>query len=151
MRKQLGVVLAALLAITFLFQGTASAFQRESEWCAEDPIFNVLGSHFRITTTIGAPVSAVKSVFYTVIVPQDAVGSATAHVTNGQRIPTSVQLSYTGPAANGGNFDVTVQITVDAPSATNVRADLSGPSVTADSRQTQTPSTLGWTFSVAAK
>lgn len=130
MRKRIGAAIAALLMLAALTQTTASA--RDIGWCDDDPVFKVLGGHFRITTTIQAPASDVGGVTYIVTVPSDAVDSATAHYPQGNKIPTSVTFVSSGtPAGDATSFPVSVSIAIDPSVAAT--AVLTGPSVSADS------------------
>ncbi len=142
---------AALVMAAALTQTTAYA-ARDIEWCAEDPVFSVLGSNFRVTTTVGAAASEVDGITYEVTVPSDATGAATAHFPQGHRIPTSVVFLYQGAAAgDSSSFSVTVTITVSGPSGASVNADLSGPSVTRASWSGSAGAAFSHTFDVSAK
>lgn len=118
--------LAGLLIVTALMGGSASA---GVEWCAEDPVFQVLGANFRVTTSVSAPASSVSSIVYDVTLPSDAAGSAAVHYPKGRRLPTTVNVTYTG--ASGSTFQVSMQVTVISSQPADVLVSLTGPSVTA--------------------
>lgn len=146
--RQLGYLLATVLMVTALTGGTVAA--RDIEWCAEDPVFKVLGSHFRVTTTIQAAASSVESISYVVSVPRDAGDTATAHYPQGRRLPTTVEINNDGVIlGDPSTFLVTVSILVSGPSGASVTAYLSGPDVAADSWTFAAGSSFSKTFSVS--
>lgn len=146
--RKVGYLLASLLVATALMGGTASA---DIEWCAEDPVFLVLGSQFRLTTNVALASSDVSEIVYVVTLPSDAEGSAAVHFPNSKRLPTTVWLRYTGPASSDGSFGVSVSVTVTAEASAAVRVDLEGPSVTATSFDGRTNKGIRAQFDVTTK
>ncbi|MBI2324897.1 MAG: hypothetical protein HYY42_00675 [Chloroflexi bacterium] len=147
--RRLGYLLATLLAVTALTAGTASA---DIEWCAEDPVFHVLGSQFRLRTNVATSASDVTGIAYVVTLPSNAEGSASVQFPRSKRLPTTVELLYTGPAYSGdGTFAVSASVTASAGSGADVRVDLKGPSVTSASFSGTTNEAIRAQFTVSAK
>ena len=140
------------LVVALLLTGTTAQAARDMEWCAEDPVFKVFGSHFRLTTTIAAAASAVDGVEYVVTLPSNAEGSATVRFPRGARIGTTVTFRYTGPAYGGtGTFGVDASVLASASVDAAVRVELSGPSVAAATFTGSTNRTIASHFDVAGK
>lgn len=124
--RRLGYVLASLVMAMSLTGTTAMA---DIEWCAEDPVVNIRGTVFRLTTNIQASASSVSGLTYEIVLPSDAQGITTVAYPQGKRLPTTVNVSYTGPASSEGAYSVSASVTVDGPAGTAVRLDVSGPTV----------------------
>lgn len=149
MRKLVNVFATLVLATAFS-GGTASA--KDIEWCAEDPVFLVLGSQFRLTTNVAASVSDVSGIAYVVTLPSNAQGSASVQFPRSDRLPATVELRYTGAAySGGGTFDVSASVTASAASSADVRVDLAGASVTSASFSGRTNKAIRAAFTVSAK
>jgi hypothetical protein len=133
-----------------LTQSSADA-HRDIEWCAEDPVFTVLGATFRITTSVNSPASAVTRIVYVVEVPQNA-GHVTVIIPPGEVLAsvTEVQIKKTGEAYEAGqdSFEVRVSITVSGPDQAKVLAQLDGPSVEFDTFKGKTGKPLTFKFDV---
>ena len=140
---------ASILLVAAFAGGTAAA--KDIEWCAEDPVFQVLGSNFRLTARVEAPRSQVRGISYDVTLPSDALGDARAHYPARGPIQTNVGFNFTGAASGATSFVVSVELGVDAPPGTVVHLSLSGPSVD----ETTVSGTVGQmptlTFHVAKK
>lgn len=146
--KRLGYLLATLLISTALTAGTASA---DIEWCAEDPVFLVLGSQFRLTTNVATSASSVTGIAYVVTLPSNAEDSAAVRFPQSARLPTTVELRFSGPAYDGGgSFAVSARVTASGSDA-DVRVDLAGPSVTSASFAGTTNKAIRAQFTVSAK
>ncbi|HEX9436813.1 MAG TPA: hypothetical protein VGA16_06610 [Candidatus Limnocylindria bacterium] len=128
--RRLGYVMTTLLLATALTGATAAA--RDIEWCAEDPVFSVLGSQFRITTSVATSASNVGALTYVVTLPSNAEGDASVQFPRSTRLPTSVELRYSGaPYSGTGTFTVSASATVSASTDADVTVDVDGASVTA--------------------
>lgn len=125
--RRLGYLLASLLMATALMGGAASA---DDEWCAEDPVINIRGTVFRLTTSIRTNASAVTGLTYDVTLPADAEGVTTVAYSQGKRLPTTVNITYAG-ASSTAAYAVSASVTVSGTDGTEVRLDLTGPSVAA--------------------
>ncbi len=148
--RRLGVALAAVLLASLLSQGNAVA-SRDLEWCAEDPVFTLLDSTFSITTFVHAPAADVSGIAYVVEVPRNAE-KVKVRYPGGRPVPTTVQISYTGPAADDDDsFAVTVQVTVTSSRSTDTRIELGGRSVTAQTFTGTTNTTKTLSFTVTPK
>lgn len=143
--RRLGLVFATLLMTTTLMGGSASA---DDEWCAEDPVFNIRGTVFRLTTSIRANASTVTGITYDVILPADAEGVTTVAYPQGKRLPTTVNVTYTG-GSPAGSYAVSASVTVSGAAGTEVRLDVSGPSVAGLSKTGSTDSPVTATFTAA--
>jgi hypothetical protein len=144
--RRMGYVLVSLVLAMSLTGTTAMA---DIEWCAEDPVFQVNGANFRLTTRVAASASDVQGIAYVVTLPRDA--DASVHYPQGSRLPATVELRYTGAPSTGGTVEVSVAVTVSASADTDVRLDLAGPSVTAASFDGRTNKTLRAQFSAATR
>lgn len=103
----LGRLFAAAVAASMLV-GAAGASGAESDWCAEDPIFNVDGVSFAVTSYWPAVnADQVSSVAYVVDVPWDARVSYV--VPPGQPVPATVTWNR-----QSRERDVVVHATVNA-------------------------------------
>lgn len=149
MRRSGAVIAGLMLALALAQGGTAQA--RDLEWCSEDPVFQVFGSTFHITTTIADPASSVSSIAYTVVVPSNAAGAAWAQFPAGHPAPTTVTFRYTGAAYDGSSatFSVKVTVTVAAADDVSVTSDLSGSAVSAAEFVGQTNKSFSFKFDVA--
>ena len=124
--RRLGHVTLAVLLMTALMGGAASA---DIEWCAEDPVVDVLGSQFRLTTLVHSPAADVRGIAYVLDVPSNA-GQVGISYPGGSPIPTTVEVRYTGEAAEPGeDFGVRVSVTVSYAGRTEVLVRLDGRSV----------------------
>lgn len=124
--RRLGYLLATLLMVTALGSGTASA---DIEWCAEDPVIDVLGAQFRLTTLVRSPASQVIGIAYVIDVPSNA-GAVGVSYPDGSPIPTTVDVRYTREAAGpGADFGVRVSVRVRYAGRTEVIVRLDGRSV----------------------
>lgn len=149
--RRLGVVVASLMLATTLAQGSP-AQARDTEWCAEDPVFQVLGAHFRLTTEISASASSVGSVAYVVDLPANAQGASAVHFPQGRRLATSASLTYNGAAYDGsGGFAVSGTVTVTGPDGVAVSVTLAGPSVATATYAGSTNSAIAFQFDAAAR
>ena len=139
------VVMAAILA------GSSADAQRDVEWCAEDPVFTVLGAEFRITTFVNSPASAVTRIVYDVEVPKNA-GAVGVKIpaTEALAAVTTVRVHKTGPSydAGDGSFRVRVSVTVSGPDHAKVVAQLDGASVKAKEFNGHTQRALNFHFDV---
>jgi hypothetical protein len=124
--RRLGIFLATVLAAAVLTGGTAGA---GLEWCDEDPVINIRGTVFRLTTSIQANAADVSGITYDVVLPSDAQGITTVAYPQGKRLPTTVNVSYTG-APSADSYAVSVSVTVSGPAGAEVRLTWEGPSVT---------------------
>lgn len=147
--RRLGYLLASVLMVTALTGGIASA---DIEWCAEDPVFHVLGSQFRLTTNVASEAAAVSGIAYVVTLPSNAAGDASVRFPPSKRLPTTVELRYTGPAYSGsGTFAVSASVTAFTSTDTDVRVDLAGPSVSSASFSGRTNKAVRAHFTVSAR
>lgn len=144
--RRLGYVLGSLVLAMSLTGTTALA---DIEWCAEDPVFQVNGANFRLTTNVAASASTVTGIAYVVTLPRDA--DASVHYPRSSRLPATVEFRYSGAPASDGTVDVSVSVTVSASEDADVRLDLAGPSVTAASFDGRTNKTLRAQFSAATR
>lgn len=118
--RRIGAAAAAFLATAALLGGIARA---GVEWCAEDPVFTILGAQLSVTTTVGAPASSVSGIAYVLEVPANA-GTVTVEYPGGTPIATTVQIRYTEPVyRRGGSFPVRLTTTVASARATWVRVN----------------------------
>lgn len=147
--RRLGVALATFLVAALLLQGNASA-SRDIEWCAEDPVFTVLDGTFSVTTSVHAPAANISGIAYVVEVPENAE-RVKVRYPGGRRVPTTVQISYTGPAAGDDAFAVSVHVTVTSSRDTETRIELAGRSVTAQTFTGTTNTTTSFGFTVTPK
>jgi hypothetical protein len=150
--RHLGLGLAsALVAVSLTFGGADPAAARDIEWCAIDPIVNVLGAQFRLATRIAAPASSVTSVSYVLHLPSNAEGTVSMGVAQGP-IAQTVEVRYDQPAASGrnGSFRVSVEVTANATDRVAMAIDVSGRSVTSETFEGSTNRTLHLKFYVAA-
>lgn len=144
--RKFSVFLASLVMTSLLVAGTAAGGH---EWCAEDPVFQVLGANFRITTSVNAPASAISRITYDVTLPSDAEGATAFHFPQGRFLPTTVNVTYAGNS--GASFPVTVRVTVTSSTAAAVVVDLTGPDVTAARETGDTSSATVLVFNATAK
>ena len=145
--RRLGYLLATVVVATALMGATATA-KYGNEWCDEDPVFNIRGTVFRLTASIRANASDVTGVTYDVTLPGDAEGVTTVAYPQGRRLPTTVNVTYSGPSSET-SYSVSALVTVSGPAGTAVRLHLSGPSVAAQSWTGSTESAVTATFSAA--
>ncbi len=124
--RRLGVVAVMVLMASLL--SASPALARDIEWCAEDPVFHVLGANFRVTTSIHLPASSVTAIVYDVTLPSDAE-DATRYTLTG-RLPTTVNLHYDGAPSSDGTFAVAVNVTVSPSADTVLTASGHGVTVT---------------------
>jgi hypothetical protein len=143
--RRLGSVLATLLVTTALMGGTVGA---GVEWCDEDPVFNIRGTVFRVTTSIQASASDISGLTYDVVLPSDAADVTTVAYPQGKRLPTTVNVSYTGAPSNG-SYAVSVSVTVSGPAGAAVRLAWAGPSVTEGTSDGSTGSAVTANFTAA--
>jgi hypothetical protein len=147
--RKLGSLLAAVLIATALMQGTASA--RDIQWCAEDPIIELLGAQFRLTANINLPASAVSGISYVITVPENA-GEVKVTFPPGDVLAaiTSVTIQRTGEAfdADDDEFEVRVALTVSSAEKAKVVVVLDGRSVDDESFNGRTNKTLKFGFDV---
>ena len=146
--KRLGVVLA-MVAGMILAQGSPAG--AGNEWCSQDPVIQLLGSQFHVTTSVAAPASSVEGIAYQITVPSNAT-DAVAQFSQGNRLPSTVQFQYSGAAYDGsGTFSVRVTVLVSAATAADVQVDVSGRSVSDASFSGSTSKKVSFTLDVAAK
>jgi hypothetical protein len=136
--KRLASVVATIVLAAILSGSNAYAF-RGVEWCAEDPVFHVLGTTVAVTTYVHAPADAVTSITYIVEVPSNA-GDVRVNYPGGRKIPTTVDISYSGAAYTSGAFAMNVSVTVTGPDGRETRTQVSGKGV-ADATYTGTTNT----------
>lgn len=150
--RWLGVAATSLLLMATLVQ-SAPAAARDIEWCDEDPVFQVLGANFRITTTVSAAAASVGGIAYSVDLPSNAAGSAVVRFPSGYPVRTTVTLSYKGAAYDGSSatFPVKVTVYVTGPDGTSVSSALTGPSVTNATFAGSTNSKLTFRFDAAGR
>lgn len=118
--RRLGYVLASLVMAMSLTGTTALA---DIEWCAEDPIIDVLGTRFDLTTQIGTSAASVSKISYVVELPSNA-GPVRVSFPPGDALAaiTDVQIVKTGEPVEPGDdeFEVRATVTVTAPGGTPV-------------------------------
>lgn len=144
--RRLGYVLGSLVMAMSLTGTTAMA---DIEWCAEDPVVNIRGTVFRLTTNIQADAASVSGLTYDLVLPADAEGLTTVAYPQGKRLPTTVTVSYGGPASSEGAYAVSASVTVAGPAGTAVRLDVSGPTVQSTSWHGFTNSAVAASFTAS--
>jgi hypothetical protein len=125
--RRLAYVVAATVMTVILSGSSAYAF-REVHWCAEDPVIHLLGTKVEIVTLIHSPASAVSNVTYTVQVPANA-GDVKVTYPGGRKIPTTVNIGYTGSEYASGSFTMNVSVTVTGPEGRETITQVSGKGV----------------------
>jgi len=147
--RRLFMALSMVLAL-----GLAQAIPAAAgnEWCSQDPVVQLLGSQFHVTTRVAAPASSVDSISYVVEVPANAT-DAVAHFSQGKRLPSTVSFEYTGAAYDGtsATFSVRVRVLVTAAAEADVLVEVSGRSVSRDTVPGQTGESISFELDVAAK
>lgn len=118
--RRLGYLLAGLVMATSLMGTVAAA---GVEWCAEDPIIDVLGTRFDLTTEIGTAASSVSRISYVIVLPSNA-GPHRVSFPPGDVLAaiTDVTVLKTGEPLERGEreFHVRATVTVTAPDGTQV-------------------------------
>jgi hypothetical protein len=135
--------LAGLVVATALVGGTVSA---DNEWSPNDPVFNIRGTVFHLTTSVQADAWDVTSITYDVTMPADAEGATTVAYPRSGRFPTIVNVTYAGAPSGPTYYEVSVSVSVSGPAGAAVRLDLTGPSVTAQSWTGTTNSAVSANF-----
>jgi hypothetical protein len=121
--------MVAALVMTSVLTGTTAHAWRDNQWCAEDPVFQLLGARVSVTTYVHSPASTVSGIAYEVEVPSNA-GTVRVTYPGGRRIPTTVNVSYTGAVAGDDSFSMKVSVTVTGPSGRETLVYVSGRSAT---------------------
>lgn len=131
--RRLAYVLTSLVMAMSLTATTAMA---DIEWCAEDPIIDVLGTQFDLTTQIGTSAASVSRISYVIELPSNA-GRVRVSFPPDDALAaiTDVEIVKTGePVAPGdGRFEVRASVTVTAPAGTEVILTSGGRSAEAAS------------------
>lgn len=147
--RRLGMALVMVLAV-----GVAEATPAAggNEWCSQDPVVQLLGSQFHVTTRVAAPASAVDGIAYTIQVPSNAT-DAVAHFSQGRRLPSTVEFVYDQAPYDGTSpwFPVQVTVLVTATLDADVVVDVTGRSVSSASHPGQTGQSFSFPVNVAAK
>jgi hypothetical protein len=134
--RRVAYMVAGLVMAMAVAQGPAAA-RFGNEWCAEDPVFQLLGRRVELTTFVHSPAAAVSNITYNVEVPSNA-GTVRVTYPGGRRIPTTVSVSYTGAEYSGDSFSVQVSVTVTGPVDRETVIYVSGKGVTSATH-------TGWT------
>lgn len=143
--RRLGSLLATVVLAAALTGGSAAA---DYEWSANDPVFNIRGTVFRLTASVQADASDVTAMTFNVTLPADAAGVTTVAYPQGAPRSVTVIVSYTG-APSADSYTVSATAVVAGPPGAAVRLVLTGPSVTAASWEGSTNTVIAASFSAA--
>jgi hypothetical protein len=147
--RRFAYVVAAVVLAALMSSSSAYAF-RGVEWCAEDPVFHLLGSRVEIATFVHSPISTVTNISYAVVVPSNAGQVKVTHP-GGHKIPTTVNISYSGAEYTSGSFTMSVSVTVTGPDERETLTQVGGKGVASATYHGTTNTTQSFTIAVTTK